>query len=52
MLIKRGYGEILSVIKSEDVNVDDEKTKKALKAAKNLVEDGNKTDSKSEAEKN
>lgn len=52
MLIKRGYGEILNVIKSEDADVDDEKTKKAFKEAKNLVGDGNKTDSKSEAEKN
>lgn len=52
MFIKRGRGEILDVIAEENETADDEKVRKALKAAKNLVEDGNKTDSKSEAEKN
>ncbi len=51
MLVKRGNGMILDVIKEEDETVDDDKARKALQAAKNLVEDGNKTDSSVEAEK-
>lgn len=42
MLVKRGDGKILDVIKEGDERVDDDKAKKALQAAKNLVEDGNK----------
>ena len=51
MLVKRGDGTILNIIKEADERADDDKAKKALRAAKNLVEDGNKTDSTVEAEK-
>ncbi len=51
MLVKRGDGTILNVIKESDEKIDDDKARKALQAAKNLVEDGNKTDSTIEAEK-
>lgn len=51
MLVKRGDGAILDVIKEADERADDDKARKALQAAKNLVEDGNKTDSTVEAEK-
>lgn len=50
MLIKQGDGKIINIIKGEDELLDDQ-TRKALLAAKNLVEDGNKTDSTIEAEK-
>lgn len=51
MLIKRGDGKILDVIKESDERLDDDKTRKALQVAKNIVEDGNKTESTIEAEK-
>lgn len=51
MLIKTGDGKILDVIKDNDDKLDDDKTRKALRVAKNLVEDGNKTESTVEAEK-
>ncbi len=52
MLIKTGDGKILDVIKDgADDRLDDIKTKKALRTAKNLVEDGNKKESTVEAEK-
>lgn len=51
MLVKRGDGKILDVIKEGDERLDDDKARKALSAAKNSVEDGNKTDSTVEAEK-
>lgn len=51
MLVKIGDGKILDVIKAEDERLNDDKTRKALQAAKNLIEDGNKTESTVEAEK-
>lgn len=41
MLIKQGDGKILDIIKESDERINDDKTKKALQEAKNLLEDGN-----------
>jgi len=51
MLVKRGDGKILDVIKESDERLDDNKARKALQVAKNIAEDGNKIDSTIEAEK-
>lgn len=52
MLIKTGDGKILDIIKENDDRFDDNKIKKALRIAKNIIEDGNKTDSTIEVENN
>lgn len=55
MLIKRGDGKIIDIIKDVDETFNetlDEKTKKALQDVKNIAKDGNKIDCIVEAEKN
>lgn len=51
MLVKRGDGKILNIIKEGDEKHDDDKIRKILSVAKNIAEDSNKIASTIEAEK-